>query len=323
MASITKQENGRWRAQIYVSGKRASKTFNTKSAAKSWAARKESDLETPQVAASRLTFGEVMDRYSREVSANKRGARPEMIRIERIKRDKLGKVEMGKLASADLADWRDRRLQEVKGSTVRREMEQIGAILNHAVREWEMLEKNPISTVRRPSDGKARDRRPSRSEIERLRLAGGKRLDTIIGRTMHAWLFAIETAMRAGEIANLTWGDTNLSKRFVHLPETKNGSSRNVPLSAEAARLIESLPRDFGDDVFGLTSSQITSQWRKITGRAQVVDLTFHDSRHEAITRLARKIDVLDLARMTGHRDLRQLQRYYNPTATEIAKRLD
>lgn len=56
---------------------------------------------------------------------------------------------------------------------------------------------------------------------------------------------------------------------------------------------------------------------------AKFVDLTFHDARHEACTRLARKLEVLDLARMIGHRDPRSLMIYYNPTASEIAERLD
>jgi integrase len=50
--------------------------------------------------------------------------------------------------------------------------------------------------------------------------------------------------------------------------------------------------------------------------------LTFHDTRHEAITRLAAKLNVLDLARMVGHRDIKQLQVYYNAPAEEIAMRL-
>jgi len=50
--------------------------------------------------------------------------------------------------------------------------------------------------------------------------------------------------------------------------------------------------------------------------------MTFHDTRHEALTRIARKLDVLDLARMVGHRDARSLMIYYNATAEEIAQRL-
>jgi hypothetical protein len=42
-----------------------------------------------------------------------------------------------------------------------------------------------------------------------------------------------------------------------------------------------------------------------------------------AITRLAKKLDVLDLARMVGHRDLKQLLVYYNESPNTIAERLD
>jgi len=57
--------------------------------------------------------------------------------------------------------------------------------------------------------------------------------------------------------------------------------------------------------------------------KTKIKDLTFHDTRHEAITRLAKKLDVLDLARMVGHRDIKQLLTYYNKSAKEIASQLD
>ena len=62
--------------------------------------------------------------------------------------------------------------------------------------------------------------------------------------------------------------------------------------------------------------------FRRAKQAAGIADLHWHDLRHEAATRLARKLDVLDLARMTGHRDPKSLLTYYNPTAAEIAKRL-
>lgn len=320
MASYRKLPSGKWRAEVFRQGQRRSKSFASKSAARAWAARQEYEIENAEELASMQTLGEVMDRYAREVSANKRGARPEIIRIERIKRDKLAKVRIGELKPADLADWRDRRLTEVKSSTVKRELEQISAILTRAWREWGLLSFNPLAMVKRPSDGPGRDRRPTPSEIEALRLSAGEDLRHATARTFHAWLFAIETGMRAGEIAGLTWGDIDLERRAARLPQTKNGTARDVPLSTEAVRLLRQLP---SGEVFSLTSPQITALWRKLRDRAGVVDLTFHDSRHEAITRLARKLDVLDLARMVGHRDIRQLRTYYNATAEEIAKRLD
>lgn len=77
-----------------------------------------------------------------------------------------------------------------------------------------------------------------------------------------------------------------------------------------------------GESVFGVSDALRDALWRKARKRAEIVGLTFHDLRHEATTRLARKLDVLDLSRMTGHRDLKSLRMYYNPAAEEIADRL-
>lgn len=69
--------------------------------------------------------------------------------------------------------------------------------------------------------------------------------------------------------------------------------------------------------IFGAVCAQ------QAKARCLIDDLTFHDTRHEAITKLAKKLQVLDLARMVGHRDLRMLQIYYNKTAADMADRLD
>ena len=127
--------------------------------------------------------------------------------------------------------------------------------------------------------------------------------------------------MRAGEICRLVSEDIDIERRVARLTHTKNGLPRDVPLSSEAIRLIQVLP--VGDPIFGLSTAQLDALWRKVRDRAEIVDLTFHDSRHAAITRLAKKLDVLALARMVGHKDLRQLQTYYNETAEELARRLD
>lgn len=92
-----------------------------------------------------------------------------------------------------------------------------------------------------------------------------------------------------------------------------------MALSIKAKQIIESLPGGH----FDLSSMQISSLFTKIRKRALIDDATFHDTRHLAITRLAKKLDVLDLARMVGIRDLKVLMVYYNATAEEIAKHLD
>src|SRR5699024_12290653 len=49
-----------------------------------------------------------------------------------------------------------------------------------------------------------------------------------------AFLIALETAMRLGEIINLDWANVNFSQRYCTLVDTKNGDRRDVPLSSTA-----------------------------------------------------------------------------------------
>ncbi len=135
--------------------------------------------------------------------------------------------------------------------------------------------------------------------------------------------------MRAGEIVGLTWDRVDLKARTAKLIETKNGSSRVVPLSREAIRIIEQMrsctEKSYNSNfVFGITGSQLESLFRKARARAMIDDLHFHDSRREALTRLAAKVDVMTLAKISGHRDLRILQSvYYAPDMSKIAASLD
>ncbi|NIB45242.1 site-specific integrase [Pseudomaricurvus alkylphenolicus] len=143
-------------------------------------------------------------------------------------------------------------------------------------------------------------------------------------RVAVALLFAFETAMRAGEICSIRAADIDFKKRTVFLPKTKNGHPRTVPLSTEAVRLLKRLePFPNDDPVFRLSSGTLSTLFRKAREQAGLDDLTFHDSRHEGTTRLAQKLEVMDLARVTGHKDIRQLMTYYNKKAHHIAELLD
>jgi integrase len=320
VASIRKV-GGRWRAEVARKGIRKSKLFDSKQAAKDWAARQEYLILNAKPKGETTTFSDALLRYAKEVSPTKRGHRWEILRLERVRKDAIAAKSMRDLTPADFARWRDARLLEVAPGTVNREMTLLSGVLTVARKEWGLIDVNPISDVRKPTKPPPRDRLATEAEMDALAISAGDDLTNATARAFHAFLFAIETAMRAGEIVGLTWDRVNLDARYCSLPMTKNGTARDVPLSSEAVRLLEALPE--ADPVFDLTSRQLDVLWRKLRGRAGVVDLTFHDSRHIAITRLARKLDVLDLARMVGHRNISQLMAYYNATAPEIAKRLD
>ncbi len=85
--------------------------------------------------------------------------------------------------------------------------------------------------------------------------------------------------------------------------------------------MLAELPAD-RPTVFDLNTGSRDALFRKAVKRAQIHDLHFHDSRGEAIFRLSKKLDVLELARMIGHRDIASLMFYYNTTAEELADKL-
>lgn len=320
MASIIKHGK-RWRALVAKGGVRKSKVLPTRREAQDWAARQEYTLTHAPEIASATPLADVLERYGREVSIKKKGARWEQIRLAKLAREPMARKAISDVTATDIAEWRDRRLREVAPGSVRREMVLLSSVFTQARKEWLMVSVSPMTDVRKPTEPERRERRPTQAEIERMALAAGDDLSNATARAHAAFLFSIETGMRAGEVVGLTWDRLDLERRFASLPRTKNGSAREVPLSQEAIRILRSLPG--GDPVFGLRSDNLDVLWRKLRDRAGVTDLHYHDSRHEAITRLSRKLDVLALARMVGHRDIRMLMRYYEADAAELAKRLD
>lgn len=328
MASFQKR-GASWLAQVCKHGIRKSAVFSTKAEAAAWAVSIEADI----IAGKRgdvpnKTFGQLLERYRDEVSVTKKGERWERLRINLILRDGIAKVKLADLRQPDFAGWRDRRLAEVSSASVRREWVLLSSACSVALKEWRWLKEHPMKGVKIPQHGKPRDRIATQEELDRLAVALGYDRDieprSVGARVGTVMLFAVETAMRAGEIAALEWKDVQLAKRFLHVAGHEGGGKtdaaiRNVPLSPEAIRL---LGADGEGSVFQLTTSQIDANFRKAKKLAGIEGLTFHDLRATAITRLAGKLDILSLARMVGHRDLKMLQIYFRESAEDIAARL-
>lgn len=323
MATYRKRGH-RWRAELYVHGRRESGSFTTKAEAVAWATQREAELTG--AVAPRKTLRQAMHRYKREVSNTRPGGKWEVIRLAKFERDMefTDKLISG-VTAEDIAGWRDQRLSEVRPGSVLREMGLLRSVFELARREWKWLHTNPMQDVGRPKRPPHRKRRISDDEASRLALAlgyMGGRPELASQRVAVAFLLALETGMRSGEILRLRPGNLHLDERWLHIPRSKNGDARDVPLSREAVRLLR-LMDPSADPVFGLTDQVRDVLFRQARDAAGIKGMTFHDTRHEATTRLARKMDVLDLARMLGHRDIKSLLIYYNATAQEIAGRLD
>lgn len=320
MASIRRRGTS-WRAELSKDGKRESCTFPTKREAVAWAQAREAELIGK--ALPDRTVHDALEEYCRTVTPTHKGAKWEETRINLMQRSALASVRLPAIEAADIAAWKEWRLESVSGASVRREMTILKLVFDHARDELGWLRVNPMQGVKRPAKPRDRKRRVTQDEIDRVTLAlgyDGGAPQTASDYTALAWHFAIETAMRSGEILGLTW-DKVLPRKVI-LPDTKNGDKREVPLSTRAREIIALLPTKRAVP-FYVKSATRDKIFRDAVKRTGIPDLHFHDSRSEAIWRLSKKLPVLDLARAIGHRDIKSLMIYYETDADDLSAMLD
>lgn len=327
MATITRRGDMQWQAKVRRKGyPLQTKTFNTRADAEKWSRMLEVELDRgifiDRNEAERNTLHDILTRYRDEVTPEHKGAAVELLRINCILRD--GFLVNNKLAALNsklLAEWRDYRLKTVTGSTVNRELNILSAVINHARKNWGIHMDNPIELITRPKNEKARERRLEPDEEKKL-------IAELETSTRNPWIaplvaFALETAMRRGEMLGLRWEFVDLKKRVARLIDTKNGESRNVPLSSRAKTILDALPRSIDGKVFPTTEDALKKAFARACERAGIENFHFHDLRHEATSRLSEKLpNLIELASVTGHKDLRMLKRYYHPRAEDLARKL-
>lgn len=326
MATYTKRGDGQWQAKIRKKGYPVqTKTFRNKSNAQRWATQIEVQMDNKVfISSSRAeitTFQQLADRYSSEVLPSKKSA----IKMDSMLRgicSHIGDYMAIQLTPEILAEYRDARLKKVKPETVRKDLMCIRRILVVASKEWGIYlpHGNPIDMITVPPQPKrGRERRLEGNEEERLLTAAkeyGGELSAIIS-------FAIETAMRRGEIVELRWENVNKVKRTAKLLDTKNGENRTVPLSPTAQKILDSIPRNLHGRVFSMKADSITTAFDRCCRRAQIENLRFHDLRHEATSRFFEiGFNLMEVAAITGHKDLAMLKRYTHLKAEDIAKKL-
>lgn len=314
-------------------GQVKTRTFDTEREARTWAEAEEARViagkpePAPALIPATVTVADLMDRYAREISPDKGGYLWEIVRLR-----KLGPsftMPAADLGGADVAEWRDKRLREVSAATVNRELNLISAVLTQAMKEWRLpLTANPVRAIRRPRQTAARRRRVADHErASIIQVLGWDGL--AVPRSLEQWVawafcLALETIVRQGEILRLTWEHVHTDRKFVHLPKTKNGHPRNVPLSSRAVALFDLLER--GEPkarVVPVNAGTFGLYFRAAVKSVGIADLHFHDTRREALTRTSKKLsNVAELARASGHRDLRSLMVYYEPDPTDLADKL-
>jgi integrase len=318
----------KWQVQVRLSGSPAfSRTFATKTAAIAWARATEAEAQdkvaaVPPESACRVTLRQLLERYRDQVTPRKKSRRHETCRINKLLTDPIADSTVTELTPGMVASFRDRRLKSVGPQAVIHDLILLGHIFRVAMDEWDIqLPQNPVSRVRKPKQPSGRVRRLTQDEFDRLITAGQS---TASGYIVDLIGFALETAMRQSEMLNISWTDIQWATRTLLIKDSKNGTSRIIPLSRKAIHLLESRQRLKLESPFPYHVRAVQRAWDAAVCRAGIDNLHFHDLRHEAISRFfERGLGVPEVALISGHKDMRMLLRYTHMTAAEIAKKLD
>jgi len=329
MATLNKRPSGKWQATVRRGGRSQSKSFSKHADALKWA--REAELraehigldETVQSVIIKMTLGQVLERYRDEITSTKRCADNETYAISGFLRScpKLASKSIDNLTAADFIAHRDRRSQKMKPATVVRELGWIQHAIDIACSDWgqRVREGNPVKQVRRPRINNRRERRLQAAEWQALLDAVN---ETRLPLMKPLLALALATGMRRGELLSMEWKNVDVERCTVFLPQTKNGRARTVPLSPTAVHVLAMLPRT-GERCIPLSGNSVRLAFDRLRTRAGVIDLTFHDIRHEAVSRFVEiGLSLAQVQMISGHRDLRMLMRYTHLQTDDIVAKL-
>lgn len=342
MASV-EQRGHTWRVTVRVpGGGKVYATRDTKAEAEAWGASQERLKSLGKLhATSGVTVGELFESFDDDVAAKTDSGRWNSLRIRAWGRDPLTHLRVSDVTTHDINGWIERRGLDVSGATVNRELNLLSAAFTYAVKVRRWITVNPCHGAFRPERARPRCRPLlSPDEIAAICVATGYDTDpalaTRTARVGACFLLALETGMRSGEILRARPRDYWRDKRTMHVAAIETGGrkgarsgrasldpSRNVPLTSRAIEIVDQLVSTSPPNqpyIVGISDRQRDALWRKSVKMSGVDDLHFHDTKHEAATRLAAFLDVLALSHALGTKDVRLLRdTYYNHDASRSA----
>ncbi|MDG1687428.1 MAG: site-specific integrase [Gammaproteobacteria bacterium] len=306
--------NSKYQVLVRMNGISISKTFTKKSDAQKWAKCAEVAIESGRYKRElTLTVKEALATYKDKRISHDKRSHPHVNNA--IKG--LGSIRVDLLNSHHLVRYRNMRLDTHSLQTVKHELSMVLRALKW-MRDEEGYEQIKIPTVKMPKLPRGRDRRLSTDELNGLLIAlkSTPQVQFIIE-------LAIETGMRRSEIINLDWSHVNLNSKTLLIPKTKTNIPRTIPLTSKALLILSMLPRSITGQVFNIKADSVSHAFRRACKRIGIDDLRFHDLRHEAISRFFEMgLNVMEVASISGHKDLKMLQRYTHLRAEDLAKKL-
>ena len=308
------------------------KSFRTRTEAKKWGRAIERDWDQGKYIdyseAQGFTLGEVMQRYIREDKHKQiKSWRMHEFRIAILLKDTISDTNLLRLSSKHLSEFKDRKRKEVGPSTWNKYLSLISVVIDTARRDWGIyLPNNPVHSGVRDKEPRPRDRTLVDDEYERLLQACDqmkqvrfRKGDTAIHLYLKSMIiFSVETAIRQGELLAMRYDQFNFDKRTLHIPETKNGEPRTIPLSTKAIKVIQSVPRRLDGKVFPLSCDSLKFWFGEAKREAKISGFRWHDLRRYACSLLFEKgLSVPELQLVSGHKDPRVLLNTYTALSAE------
>ncbi len=361
MASIRERTDSKgktsYHVQVRIKGfPPQTQTFDTKTEAKQWAAKIETEIwegrYMPHAVSQRHTMRELLEDYKSKVLIP---FKPKEARTQGPQIDwwikKLGNYSLADITPAAIAKCRDELLVTPVGknnkkprapATVVRYLAGLSQAFNVAVNEWQWMPESPMAKVSKPKVNNERLRHLSADELSRLleaaKLSANEYLHTIL-------ILALSTGMRHGEIMELRWSDVLFEDDdqigLILLQKTKNGDRRGVPLVKNAFDALKTLRTTHAKANSGRIDNaallfpsdeeptkekptrpvDIRKAWETTLKRADVKDFHFHDLRHTAASYLAMEgATAPEIAEILGHKSLQMVKRYSHFTKAHITK---
>lgn len=274
---------------------------------------------------------DVLGYYGQTISPQKRSHKTEIYRVKALA-TALGDLALDALTCLHVVAYRDMRLatphprdatKTLATSTVKLELMLLSHVFTTAMTEWGMDGLvNPVAKIRKPRSPPGRSRRITPLEERRILRAAHRHPN----REFYAIIvLALQTACRQGELLSMRWENVDWQRRTIHLPLTKNGDARDVPLSRAAFGIVaEYLERKPSGKMFTYGSSGIKSSWRYFIRGLDIEDLHFHDLRHAAVSSLIeRGLNTIEVSAISGHKSMAMLKRYSHLHAWKLVAKLD
>ena len=284
------------------------RSFQTRTEAKKWARSMENKLDRGDYSdyseASKVTLGDLFNRYVKENKhKSKKQWRNEEYRKDQLLNDTISDINLLRFSTRHLAEFRDRRLQQVKPSTFNKDFNFISVVISTAMNDWGIyLPHNPCKIMKRESEAKPRNRILDNDEELRLLEACSISDNSYLKPMVE---FSIETAIRQGELLKMRYKHINWEKHLVTLYDTKNGEDRTIPLSEKAFFILKNTPRRFDGVLFPLSRDSLKSHWNTAKRRAKIEGLRWHDLRRHAISVMfeVKDLDVPTVQLISGHKN--------------------